>query len=204
MEWCRSDSWIHVACRSSAGSRRHLVYESRRVAPSSSGSVGWWQISTFSVVGALSAFDQRGVVEIPCARVPIGLSLGLEGDLAAEKQVLSVGMCTMYHRNAIRGCIRANARCLNLECGPGCDQNHDREQGGIRRLFASIMFRTSRVHQCSSLIRASWPLVVVSPAFQSQASGRSKRSQVPCRHEHLRTSFRRSEPDSSGPFPGIG
>lgn len=155
------------------------VCELRRKAPSSSGSVGWWQVPTFPVVGALSTFEQGGVVEIPCGGGPIGLSLGLEGDFAAEKQVLSAGMCTMYHRNAIRGCIRANAWCLNLECGPGCDQNHDCEQGGIGRLFASIMFRTGRVHWFSSLIRPSWPLVL-SPAFQSQASDRSKRSQVPC------------------------
>ena len=176
------------------------VYEMRRVTPSSSGSVRWWQVSTFSVVGALSTFEQRGVVEIPWTGVPIRLSLGLEGDLAADKQILSGGMCTMYHRNAIRGCVRANAWCLNLECGPGCDQKHDREQGGIGRLFVSIMFPTGRVHRFSSLIRPSWHLVVVSPPFQSQASGRSKRSQVPCPDEHLHTSFRRSKPDSSGSF----
>ena len=79
------------------------VYELRRVATSSSGSVWWWQVSTFPVVGALSPFQQRGVVEVPCAGSPIVLGLGLEGDFTAEKQVLSVGMCTMYHRNAIRG-----------------------------------------------------------------------------------------------------
>lgn len=126
-------------------------YALRRVAPSSSGSVGWWQVSTFSVVGALSAFEQGGVVEVPSAGGAIRLSLGLEGDFAAEKQILRAGMCTMYHRNAIRGCVRANAGCLELECGAGGDQKHDRKQGGIGRLFASVMFRARRCHRVQFL-----------------------------------------------------